>query len=85
LKIDQRPHVLAVPVEAVPQGTKTVLVVNPDHRLEERAITLGLETATLYEVTSGLADGDLVMIGNSAQLRPGQTVQLAATEPLARQ
>jgi RND family efflux transporter MFP subunit len=36
LKIEDRPHALAIPIEAVPSGGKRVLVVNSAHRVEER-------------------------------------------------
>jgi RND family efflux transporter MFP subunit len=74
LPIDERQNALALPVEAVPSGAKTVYVVNSSQRLEERAIKLGLETATRYEVLAGLTEGDRVVLGNSAQLRAGQYV-----------
>lgn len=85
LKVDAHSHVLAVPVEAVPSGGRTVFVVNAAHRIEERAIRLGMETPTKYEVLSGLREGDLVVVGNPAQLRAGQDVEARITEPLARQ
>jgi RND family efflux transporter MFP subunit len=85
LKIDERGNVLAVPVEAVPSGATTVFVVNSSQQLEERQIKLGLETATQYEVLEGLDEGDRVVIGNSAQLRAGQTVEAKMTEPSERQ
>ncbi|MBS0581043.1 MAG: efflux RND transporter periplasmic adaptor subunit [Proteobacteria bacterium] len=83
LKVDQRPHALAIPTEAVPQGARSVLVVNAAHRIEERPVKLGLETPTKYEVTSGLQEGDLVMVGNPSQLSPGQKVDPHITSPLA--
>jgi RND family efflux transporter MFP subunit len=86
LKIERRPKTLAVPVEAV-SGTKqpTVYVINAQHKIEEHTIQLGIETPTRYEVLSGLKEGELVMIGNRAQVHVGQTVatkmiSLAATE-----
>jgi RND family efflux transporter MFP subunit len=85
LKFDERPQTLAVPIEAVPAGAKSVLVVNSAHRLEERPVTLGLETPARYEVLRGLNEGDLVMIGNPAQLAPGQKVEPRVTAPLARE
>ncbi len=85
LKVDDRPHALAIPIEAVPPGGKSVLVVNGSQRLEERAVTLGLETPGRYEVLAGLKEGDLVMIGNPAQLSAGQRVEPRLTAPLARQ
>jgi RND family efflux transporter MFP subunit len=85
LKVDERPHTLAIPIEAVPPGGKTVLIVGAFHQVEERRITLGLETPAAYEVLSGLNEGDLVIIGNPAQLTAGQKVEAKITEPLARQ
>jgi|SRR5579862_4246992 len=75
-----RPHALAVPVEALTRAEDrvTVMIVKPDHTLEERAVQLGLETADEAEVLSGVAEGDLVVVGNRSQLKPGQTVQPAA-------
>ena len=65
LKVEKRPQALAVPVEAV-VGNKPpmVYVVNQDNQIEERPVTLGLETPDKYEVLSGLNEGDLVVIGN---------------------
>jgi RND family efflux transporter MFP subunit len=51
-----------------------VMVVNPEQRVEVRKVTLGIETADLVEVRSGLKEGDLVIIGNRASLQPGQQV-----------
>jgi RND family efflux transporter MFP subunit len=84
LKVDDRPLALAIPIEAVPPGGKSVLVVNGSHKLEERAVTFGIETAARYEVLAGLVEGDLVMIGNPAQLSAGQQVEPRLTAPLAR-
>ena len=53
------------------------------HELEERPVKLGLETPAKYEVLSGLAEGDLVMIGNPGQLTAGQKVEPHVTAPLA--
>jgi RND family efflux transporter MFP subunit len=85
LQVDQRPHVLAAPIEAVASGGKTALVVNATRQIEVRAIKLGLETPTKYEILSGLNEGDLVVIGNLSELRPGQKVEARITEPLAPQ
>jgi RND family efflux transporter MFP subunit len=85
LKIDERPHALALPVEALPAGSKSVLVVDGAHRVAERPVKLGLETPSRYEVLSGLNEGDMVMIGNPQQLPLGQTVEPRLTAPLARE
>jgi RND family efflux transporter MFP subunit len=77
LKVEQRPNALAVPTQAV-GGEKdpTVYVINHDQEIEIRPVALGLETPDKYEVTSGLEEGDLVMIGNRSQVHPGQRVQV---------
>jgi RND family efflux transporter MFP subunit len=85
LRVDNSPHALAIPIEAVPPDGKSVLLVNGSQRLEERPVTLGLETPGRYEVLAGLKEGDLVMIGNPAQLTAGQKVEPRLSAPLARQ
>jgi len=85
VKVDQHRQALAIPVEAVPPGGKSVLLVNSSHHIEERAVKLGLETPAKYEVLSGLNEGDLVMVGNPAQLAAGQQVAPQIAAPLALQ
>ena len=86
LKVEQRPRALAVPIEAVVAGKKTTVnVVNAGNEIEERIVALGLETATKYEVLSGLKEGELVMIGNPGQLRPGQIVEAKLVSLIAAQ
>jgi len=76
LKVEQRPRVLVVPIEAV-SGEKdpTVYVINGGDEIEARPVTLGLETPERYEVTSGLKEGEYVMIGNRSLVHPGQKVE----------
>jgi RND family efflux transporter MFP subunit len=84
LKLQKRPQALAIPTQAVSGEAKsTVYLVNANHEIEERAVTLGLETPDRYEVTSGLREGDLVMMGSRTQARPGQKVTPKLTEPLS--
>jgi len=85
LKADQRPHAVAIPTEAVSAGKSTVFVVNADNEVEQRTITLGMETPTKYEVLSGVKEGDLVLIGNTSQLKPGEKVEPKLTNLLAAQ
>ena len=76
LKVDQHSHALAIPIQAV-TSTKapTVLVLNQDNQIEERAVKLGLQTADRYEVLSGLAEGDLVVVGSRMAFQPGEKVE----------
>ena len=86
LKVERRPQALAIPTEAVPAGQKSsVYVVNDQNQIEERPVTLGLETPTSYEVLAGLKEGDLVLIGSRSQVKPGQKVEPKLINSLAQQ
>jgi RND family efflux transporter MFP subunit len=85
LRTDERPAALVIPVEALAGGGKQVLVVNAAHRLEARPVQLGLETPGSFEVVSGLAEGELVLIGNPGQLATGQRVEPRLTAPLVHE
>jgi RND family efflux transporter MFP subunit len=75
LKVQQRPSALAVPIEAVSSGGKpTVYLVNGNNEIEERAVKLGLETATRYEILDGLKEGDRVVVGIRSEFHPGDKV-----------
>ncbi|HVM60620.1 MAG TPA: efflux RND transporter periplasmic adaptor subunit [Verrucomicrobiae bacterium] len=84
LKVEKRPQALSIPLQAAAAGGSThLLVVNASHEIEERPVTLGLETPSRYEVVSGVHEGDLVMLGNPAQLKPGQKVEAKIVQPMA--
>ena len=72
VRLDSRPDVLTVPVQAVAQGvTPTVLVVGMDGKIAERPVRIGLETPNSVEIRSGLQEHELVVIGNRSGLKPG--------------
>jgi len=76
LRVEHRDQALAVPVEAVSrQKSATVFVINGNNKIEERIVSLGLETPHKLEVLSGLNENELVMIGNRTQVKPGQQVE----------
>src|SRR5262252_613022 len=75
--------VVAVPVQALDRAEdKTTVLVVDRGTIVRRTISVGLETPDRVEVTSGVADGDLVVIGNRSQLREGAVVatRLAAAD-----
>jgi RND family efflux transporter MFP subunit len=76
IMLDHRPAVLSVPIESVDRagGAASVVVVDADHRIQTREVSLGLETPERVEVVSGLREDDLVVLGNRTQLKPGTTV-----------
>lgn len=73
LTLARRNRVLAVPVTAV-DANREVLVVTPNNRVEVRKVTTGLEAPDRVEVTSGLNEGDLVVIAGRSGLQAGQEV-----------
>jgi RND family efflux transporter MFP subunit len=86
LKVANHPHALAIPTEAVSAGQESsVYLVNDQRQIEERPVTLGLETSTSREVLAGLKEGDLVLIGSRSQVKPGQTVEPKVIDSLAQQ
>jgi RND family efflux transporter MFP subunit len=77
-------NVLTVPVQAVQasgNGQGVVLVVNGSNRIEKRAITLGLETATDAEILSGLKEGEMVVFGEQNQFQQDQLVSPQLVNP----
>jgi len=78
LTLDERKQALAIPVEAAPNikdGAATALVLDKQHKIQQRRIGVGLQTPTQIEVTSGLEEGDLVLLGGQGQVQPGQTAE----------
>jgi hypothetical protein len=51
-----------------------VLVVNANSEIEDRPITLGIQTATDAEVLTGLNEGEQVVVSDRSGLKPGQKV-----------
>lgn len=78
LTLQRRPRAMAIPIEAVAitgdPHRSTVMVVGKDDRVEERPIVLGIQTATKYEVVSGLAGSERVIVAGRSQFRSGQKV-----------
>ena len=76
IALEQEKGVLTVPVQAIDRegDGAHVLVVGSDHRVEARDVRLGLESADRVAIAKGLGEGDLVIIGNRAQLKAGAFV-----------
>jgi RND family efflux transporter MFP subunit len=76
LVLDRVDSVLVAPTEAVDRSdtTSSVLIVAPDNSVRLQDVTLGLEAADRIEVKTGLHAGDLLVLGNRSQLKPGTRV-----------
>jgi RND family efflux transporter MFP subunit len=74
--LDKAAGVLTVPVQAIDRAGESprVVVVGRDGTVDERPVTIGLEDSDRIEITGGVAAGDLVVVGNRAQLKPKMVV-----------
>jgi RND family efflux transporter MFP subunit len=80
LVIEEKKGALIVPIQAVDRGDNgaTVMIVDDESQIARRSVTIGLETADRLELTSGVREGDRVVIGNRSQLKVGQRVTAKA-------
>jgi RND family efflux transporter MFP subunit len=76
LTLEQKHDVPTVPLQAINHEAErtTVLVVNRQDQLEDRPVTLGLQTANDTEVVAGLSDGEQIVISDRSGLRAGERV-----------
>jgi RND family efflux transporter MFP subunit len=75
-KFDQHANALTVPTEAISNPKQPMVnIIDANDEIESRPVTLGVEMPNVYEITGGLKEGDLVMVGNNAQAHPGQKVE----------
>src|ERR1700732_3616645 len=68
-------NVLTLPVQAVQsagEGKGTVLVVDHNNKIENRGVTLGLQSAKEVEITSGLQENETVIFGAQGQFKAGE-------------
>jgi RND family efflux transporter MFP subunit len=78
--------VLVLPVQAVRNAGEErghVLLVNSENKIEQRDVTLGLQTSDEVEITSGLREGDLVIFGEQSQFKPSELVKPTVVTPSA--
>lgn len=82
LQTQNRADALTIPIQAVQHkdGKSIVLVVDSQNRVQPREIQTGLEDPARVEVTSGLSEGDRVIVGNFGAFQPGQTVEPKITK-----
>jgi RND family efflux transporter MFP subunit len=77
LALDRKADVSVVPVQAVNHEANktTVFVVGADDHLQEREVQLGLQTSSDVEITSGLQEGEQVVVSDRNGLKPRQKVR----------
>ena len=77
IALEQRPNVISLPLQALNQenGQNTVDIVDSSNKIESRRVALGIQTDTDAEVTSGLQEGETVVVSDRSSLKPGEEVQ----------
>ncbi|MFK7939170.1 MAG: efflux RND transporter periplasmic adaptor subunit [Roseovarius sp.] len=75
IPVGEARQVLSVPKDALVQGRGgwTVFVAE-DGKAQPRAVEIGVPAGNRYEVLSGLAPGDQVVVRGNERLRPGQDI-----------
>jgi RND family efflux transporter MFP subunit len=77
LQLEERSHVLSIPVTAVDltSSAPAVYRVSEDGSVSIVPVRLGMETSDRVEVTNGLNDGDMVIVGNRSGMKAGDKVR----------
>ena len=52
-----------------------MLILDKQHKVEERKVATGLETPSRIEIVSGLAEGEMVVLGGHGRYQPGQSAE----------
>jgi RND family efflux transporter MFP subunit len=77
LRLDNRENVLSVPTDSI-EGTGAaarVFVVRQPGTIQSVGVATGVETAQKVEIRSGIAEGDMVVVGRRSGLKDGQRVE----------
>ncbi|GAA0601066.1 efflux RND transporter periplasmic adaptor subunit [Caenispirillum bisanense] len=75
LVLDERPNALVIPEEAlIPQGNSQIVFKVVNGTVEPAPVTLGIRRKGMVEITSGLAEGDMVITAGQLKVRPGMPV-----------
>ena len=80
--LKQKNDALLVPAASIIQGDEpAVLIVDGNGLVQRRVVGLGIASANLQEVTSGLQGGDQVIVGGLSTLQPGEHVHAQPGSP----
>ncbi|HSI12220.1 MAG TPA: efflux RND transporter periplasmic adaptor subunit [Chthoniobacter sp.] len=79
--LQEEKNALVVPVQAVATGENpSVYILTKDNVIDQRSVTLGLQTPDKVQIREGLNEGDLVIVGSRNGARPGQKAEGKLTE-----
>ena len=76
LTLEHKEDIPTVPLQAVnhENDKTTVFVVNANGEIEDRPISLGIQTSNDAEVVAGLTEGEQVVVSDRSGLKPGEKV-----------
>jgi RND family efflux transporter MFP subunit len=77
LSAASRPDALTVPVEAIQRSDNktSVLVVDPENKVQSREVQVGVQSSNMVEILGGLSEGERVIVGNLGAYQPGEVVR----------
>ena len=77
LSANSRPNTLTVPIEAIRRGENktSVLVVDPQNRVQPRDVQIGVQSSNAVEIVAGLSAGERVIVGNLGSYQQGEVVR----------
>lgn len=79
--VEQAKGAISIPIQALrTPDDPTVFVISGNGILQSRTVTLGIETPDFVQVTAGLSENDLVVLGNASELEVGMKVSPKLTE-----
>jgi RND family efflux transporter MFP subunit len=77
LQLERRDNVLTLPVGAIVEegAQQVVYVLDARDRVQVRPVQVGMESSTLAQITSGVAEGDRVITGGQSNYQQGEKVK----------
>ncbi len=77
LEANSRAKALTIPITAIlrSNGKTSVLVVNPNDRVEMREVQIGVESPNRVEILGGLREDEKVIVGNLGSYQAGEVVK----------
>jgi RND family efflux transporter MFP subunit len=76
LQVENKAHALTIPVQALLHSgdRSSVLALDADNHVTIRPVDIGIQEPSRVEVTSGLREGDRVVVGNLSAYHDGEAV-----------
>lgn len=73
--VEQATEAIAIPIQALrTPDDPSVYVISENGTLDRRMVQLGMETPDFVQITAGLGEKDLVVLGNTSELEVGMKV-----------